>query len=174
LLSVRNLDETQSAVGRADQCNVTITFDLATLAPVAPEIFDMMLGLPLEQTTMDDIAPTVGQPTMTGLISIVGDWNGAVSLETTVEGARSFAASMFGYDDASEVSVDEIRDAMGEMTNMAGGSVKNLVHGVSALGIPSVTDGIGYTVCIPRTLPIERLAYLSGGAPVVLTVFETI
>jgi chemotaxis protein CheX len=153
---------------------VTITFDLATLGPVAPEIFDMMLGLPLEHTTLEALEPTVGKPTITGLISIVGDWNGAVSLETTVEGARGFAASMFAYDDASEVSVDEIRDAMGEMTNMAGGSVKNLVHGVSALGIPSVTDGIGYTVCIPRTVPIERLAYMSAGWPVVLTVFETI
>jgi chemotaxis protein CheX len=153
---------------------VTITFDLATLAPVTPEIFDMMLGLGIEPAELSLLASTAGQPTITGLVSFVGDWNGAVSLETTLTAARAFAAAMFGYDNADDVSMDEVRDAAGEMTNMAGGSVKNLLHGVSALGIPSVTDGTGYTVCIPRTVLIEQLVYSFEGEPVVLSVFETV
>jgi len=142
------------------------------LREVAPEIWDMMLGLSLEggddtkHVFPDDIR------TISGLVTVVGDWTGAVTVEATTEAARRFAAAMFGSDDPESMSLEEVRDAHAELTNMTGGNVKNLLEGVCKLGIPTVTEGVGYTVHLPRTEPIHQLTYRCGTDEVVITVLE--
>lgn len=142
------------------------------LGVVAPEIWEMMLGLALHDTD-EVVAPSAGQRTITGLVGIVGDVVGAVTLETTTAGARWFAAAMFASDDPDALDLDEVRDAHAELTNMVGGNVKNLFPGVCRLGIPTVTEGIGYLVHLPRTAPVQVASYRCGDHVVTVTLHLT-
>ena len=50
----------------------------------------------------------------------------------------------------SEVHIDQIRDAMGELANMSAGSVKPLLPRPCQLSLPSVADGSDYTLTVPQ------------------------
>lgn len=145
--------------------------EVDALEAVAPEIWDMMLGLPIEPVEHPGPVPE-GSRTITGLVTIVGEWSGAVTLETTTAAARAFAAAMFGADDPDEMPLEEVRDAHAELVNMTGGNIKNLLPGVHRLGIPTVTEGIGYTITLPRTKPVRSLAYRCGDDIMIITMFE--
>lgn len=143
-----------------------------TLRAIAPEIFEMMLGrslTPVDDTT-DPFGPT--ERTVTGLVTAAGDWTGAITLKTTSDGAKALAAAMFMIDDVDAVSLDEVRDAWAELTNMAGGNVKNAFCEVGTLGIPTVTEGIGYSVRLPRTEVTHSVTYDCEGVPVVMVILE--
>lgn len=129
------------------------------LEGVAPEIWEMMLGLTLvpapEDAHWDDETRSI-----TALVTVVGeDWSGVVSIECTTAAARRFAASMFGADDPDDMPLEEVRDATAELANMTGGNIKNLAPGAPRLGIPTVTEGVGYTIALPRTVPVRTLVY---------------
>jgi hypothetical protein len=79
---------------------------------------------------------------------------------------------MFMSDDAEGLSIDEVHDAQAELTNMTGGNIKNMLPGVCKIGIPSVTEGTGYVVKVPRTVPLHKLVYDCLGDHVLVTVFE--
>jgi hypothetical protein len=101
-------------VGGADHLWVLANVEVDALEAVAPEIWDMMLGLPI--APVDHPGPfEEGTRTITGLVTIVGEWSGAVTLETTTAAARAFAAAMFGADDPDEMPLEEVRDAHAEL-----------------------------------------------------------
>jgi chemotaxis protein CheX len=71
-----------------------------------------------------------------GWVSISGDWAGEVHVTTTAEAAQDIAAAMLQLDHA-ELGVDDVTDAIGEIANVIGGSVKSMVGG-AALSLPQV------------------------------------
>jgi CheY-specific phosphatase CheX len=149
--------------------------DTTSLEAVAPEIWDMMLSLeldPLAAAPAELFPP--GQSTITALVTVNGDWSGAIAVQTSTEAGARFAAAMFLADDPTVMSIDEIRDAAAELTNMTGGNIKNLLPVATRLGIPAVTEGTGYTVTVPRTVPIHKLVYDCNGDTVLVTVFEAV
>ncbi len=152
---------------------MTTHIDRGSLVAVAPEIWQMMLSLELDPL---GIVPTElfppGVPTITGLVTVNGDWIGAIAVQTSIAAASRFASAMFLTDDPESMSPDEIRDAAAELTNMTGGNIKNLLPVSTKLGIPAVTEGLGYVVTMPRTSPIHRLVYDCNGDKVLVTVFE--
>jgi chemotaxis protein CheX len=81
-------------------------------------------------------------------VQITGNWEGAVRLDSSLALARMAAARFIGSE-PDKVSVDQVRDAMGELANMSAGMIKNLLPGPSYLSLPSVADGIEYnfTIC---------------------------
>ncbi len=133
----------------------------------------MMLGLELEPVTGSVTGRVDGDHTVTGLVTVVGAWTGAIAVETSMEAAKRFAATMF-VSEIEAISLDEVYDAVAELTNMTGGSIKNLMPGVSTLGIPTVTEGTGYTVRVPRTIALQGLVYLCDSEPVIVTLFESL
>jgi hypothetical protein len=143
------------------------------LTGVAPEIWDMMLALHLDPMAAPppELFPEGGS-TMTGLVTVSGDWTGAIAVQTSSDAARRFAAAMFMSDDPEGLSIDEVHDAQAELTNMTGGNIKNMLPGVCKIGIPSVTEGTGYVVKVPRTVPLHKLVYDCLGDHVLVTVFE--
>lgn len=147
--------------------------DTNSLTAVAPDIWEMMLGLQLEPVTGSVTGRVEGDHTITGLVTVVGGWTGAITVETSLDAARRFAATMF-VSELEAISTDEVYDAIAELTNMTGGSIKNLMPGVSTLGIPTVTEGTGYTVRVPRTIALQGLVYLCEDEPVVVTLFESL
>ena len=139
------------------------------LVPLVSDIWSSMLGLDLE------VGPPAAIPvttrSLTGVVQISGDWHGAVTVKCSSPAAHSYAAAMFGMD-VDELSVEEVCDALGELTNMTGGSVKALVAGDCSLSIPTVTEGLDYRTSIPRAVVLHELGFVCDGDPIEVTVFE--
>ena len=80
-----------------------------------------------------------GRPRLVGRVEITGQWEGAVTIDCDAELAARIAAVMFGMEDGG-AEPDEIRDALGELANMAGGNIKSLLPAPSQLSLPTVSD----------------------------------
>lgn len=74
---------------------------------------------------------------LAGYVDISGGWHGRVVVETTNAGAVAIAASMFDLT-AEDLAEADLVDAVGELANIVGGSVKSCIDGHSALSLPAV------------------------------------
>lgn len=72
-----------------------------------------------------------------GYVEISGGWFGRVSVETTDKGAFALASQMLDVP-ADDLSEADLVDAVGELANIVGGSVKSCVEGHSTLSLPAV------------------------------------
>lgn len=70
-------------------------------------------------------------------VAISGDWTGHLRVVTSESGANKIASDMFQLD-PGEVSTAEVADALGEIANMIGGSVKGMVGVPAVLSLPQV------------------------------------
>ena len=87
--------------------------------------------------------------TLAGCVHIMGAWEGAVSLQCPTALARKAAAIMFSIKE-DEADMEQIQDALGEITNMTGGNLKALLPEPCFLSLPAValTD---FALRIPGT-----------------------
>jgi CheY-specific phosphatase CheX len=146
-------------------------FDESMLAQLASDIWSSMLGI--ERADGNGALARLGvDRTLTGCVQITGDWAGAVTLRCPTSLARSFASIMFDCDPDS-LGSDEVFDALGELTNMTGGTVKGLVNGTCQLGIPAVAEGREYALVIPRGRRVVTLGFEHEGEPIEIVVYET-
>lgn len=146
-----------------------MNFDEETLASLAADIWSSMLGLELEPSNghMADLGHSA---TITGCVQITGDWSGAVTVRCPTDLAKKFAGAMFAAE-PGELAADEVRDALGELTNMTGGSVKGLVPGECQLGIPAVAEGLDYSLTVPRGQAVCTVEFEHEGEPLEVIVY---
>ena len=87
--------------------------------------------------------------TLAGCVHIMGAWEGTVSLQCPKDLAKKAAAIMFGVKE-DVADMEQIQDALGELTNMTGGNIKAVLPEPSYLSLPavSVTD---FRLHIPGT-----------------------
>ena len=100
-----------------------------------------------------------GHRVYTSCVTITGAWHGALTIECHEALAKEAAGLMFG---SEEVSVDDVRDALGELANMTGGNFKNCLPGPCQISIPTVVEGGDYDLTLPRTRLVARVHFLSG------------
>jgi len=84
---------------------------------------------------------------ITGMVGFAGTYSGVISIHCPVELALKITSSMLGME-CDEVNED-LNDAIGEIANMLGGSVKQVLSkgGLDVkLSIPTVISGEDYTV----------------------------
>ncbi len=139
------------------------------IATVLDGICTMFLGS--NATFADPYDAQPGQHYVTGCVSISGEWEGAVTLGCTLAFARDMAAAMFDLS-PDDLEMDEVRDAVGEVTNMAGGNIKALLPGPSQLSIPSVADGIETAISVPGGTVINQVGLDCQGHNLVVTVYR--
>lgn len=101
---------------------------------------------------------------LTAAIAIVGEHPAALLITCSHEFACVLASAMFGMD-VSELAVDEINDALGELANMVGGSVKSMLDGSWQLGLPTVSAATDAGLVVPGGVPwcetqVEYLGHL--------------
>ena len=87
------------------------------------------------------------QCSITGMVGFAGIYSGVISIHCPVALALQITSSMLGME-CEEVNED-LNDAIGEIANMLGGSVKQVLSkgGMDAkLSIPTVISGEDYTV----------------------------
>ncbi len=103
-------------------------------------IWSSMLGLPVARKkgpfqNRDD-------ETYTGYVTISGTWEGTVSILCPKALAKKVASIMYEVDE-TEATREQIEDTLGELANMAGGNIKNILPGKCALSLPTVDFGEG-------------------------------
>ncbi len=98
-------------------------------------------------------------------VTISGAWQGVLTLGCSTCVARSAAAAMFGKP-AVNTNPEEIRDALGELTNMVGGNVKTMLKGDCRLSVPRIVDTIPCDH--PEPMPVEYQWFECEGGVVVL------
>ena len=111
------------------------TFTAEDVRAVTGDVWEACLlqyGDTLEWGTGEPLEGDVVQ----ALIRITGDWNGVITLGMAIETARTAARVMLNAD---EVEPEEVADAVGELVNIIGGSIKSLLPTPSKLSLPEVT-----------------------------------
>lgn len=107
--------------------------------------------------------------TLTGCVQFTGDFEGATVVHTTAALARRLAAVMFMAEEDS-LSLEEVQDALGEITNMIAGNIKPLLPGSSRISLPSVVEGEDYTMIVPGSRSVCRASFECGNQPLLVTV----
>ena len=114
-----------------------MSFNESDIRSFTGNIWSSMFGLELG----DGCAATIENGDMiAGGIHLTGAWEGALFVECSQKLARKLASTMFGME-ASDVTDSEVRDAIGEIANIAGGSFKSLLPSPCFLSFPVVVEG---------------------------------
>jgi chemotaxis protein CheX len=153
------------------QLNVTGEQLIGHLDTDVREIFTTMIGVELSASKVADTV-TKFRDCVTAMIGFAGSYNGMISINSPQKLALEFASQMLGME-LTECD-DDVRDALGEIANMIGGSFKH--HFVKdghevRLSTPSVMSGEEYVMtagAIPDTL---TLAFQCGEETFLVSVY---
>ncbi|HYO84930.1 MAG TPA: chemotaxis protein CheX [Dermatophilaceae bacterium] len=135
---------------------------------IVREVWSSMLGL--EAHSCEETAP-YGGPAMAGSVGISGATDCLIALQVQTDGARQFAAAMFGLE-VTEISDDDVADAVGELTNMVGGNIKSLLPEPSSLSLPVVAQGSNPLLRVVGGTVIFEAAFVSNNYPICVTVWS--
>jgi CheY-specific phosphatase CheX len=128
----------------------------------------MVLGFRIQPVKFD-AGKAGSQEFVLGKVTITGTWQGAVTLGCSTGLARKAAAAMFGKLPA-DADAGEIRDALGELTNMVGGNYKTLLKGDCKLSVPNVMDTVPFGNVNPA--PPEHEWFECEGGMVLVNVLK--
>jgi chemotaxis protein CheX len=81
-----------------------------------------------------------GPGDMAGTVSVSGAWHGRVVVTFSPAASQHATAALLGIE-VEEVSAADVADAVGELANIVGGSVKSLMPQPTTLSLPSVRTG---------------------------------
>ncbi len=125
--------------------------------------------LNLDVVPHDMAGPAVtGGRTLDGVINITGAWAGALVLQVPEHVARRAAAVMFELAEG-DATLEDMQDAVGELTNMTGGNVKALLEGQCQLSLPAVVEGRDYSIRVPGSEAVTRVTFDVDGEPFVVS-----
>jgi chemotaxis protein CheX len=127
------------------------------ITDITNSIWEAMFALPLDRV---DPEPAIPGPVVTGCVTIEGAWDGAVMLTCERELAGSLTGRLFGAE--SEVTPDDVRDAIGEVTNMLAGNIKALLPDPSRISLPTVAVGAHYAVSVVGTTQAAAVRFRCG------------
>lgn len=120
--------------------------DQLLLEQIAASVLRDMLGFETLPTSR-----AVVSPGLTASIHIFGDWDAVLEVQTDDAGARRIAEQMFGTP-ASDLTHEEISDALGEIVNMVGGNIKGLCQAETRLSLPCVGPSVSDVAPLPWTV----------------------
>lgn len=104
-------------------------------------VFDTMVSLPGAPVSKDEDATDVQLNGVGGFVNFAGPLSGAVYLLMSEPTAKKVTSTMLGTDD---IGPGEIKDVVGELTNMVAGGLKNRLANAgydSVLTIPTYIVG---------------------------------
>lgn len=144
--------------------------DPQEIAGLIDDIWMATLGMPTRPAAPDSGAPS-SDPTLDGIINIAGDWQGTVAVQVPKPLAALIAVRMFRLGDRSP-TLEDMQDALGEITNMTGGNIKALLPGRCFLSLPAVVEGHAYTIRVPSSQVVTRIAFECDGFPAAVSLMS--
>ncbi len=133
---------------------------------VVREIFSTMLHI--DARLVEDATPDPSDHPVVGCIHFAGPWKGALLLGCGPAQAAAFAAELVGIDPPGEVN-DDVRDAIGEITNMIAGNLKSLFPNGTQLSAHSVVEGKSFTLKVCGGNEAMQLRFDSDRGPFLIT-----
>lgn len=135
------------------------------------EIFSTMVGVELPSSTPVE-TETKFTDCVTAMVGLAGSYNGMIAVHAEQATALSFASQMLGME-ITECD-DDVRDALGEVANMIGGSFKH--HFVDdghevRLSTPSVMSGNEYVLSMGAAPDTLTLAFGEGPGHFLVSVY---
>ncbi len=111
-------------------------------------VFQEMLSM---EVTIDTAVPEIANPSMqiAGSVGFIGEGSGVIYLYSSLELARLITSRMLSVPEGEVDSDEMVNDAVGEIANMVGGSVKSSLADAGypcTLTIPSIVRGQYLTV----------------------------
>ncbi len=137
---------------------------------IAQSVWCEMLGLVVGPAGRPDV-PDRDESALAGWVQLCGAWEGGVAVLCSERLARRMAGVMFGVD-AAAATATQVRDALGELTNMAAGNIKSLLPEPSRLSLPAVIEGSGYDLEVPGGRLKSSVALDCGGEPLLIKLME--
>jgi len=108
----------------------------------AKEVFETMIFMDIE--TSGESCPVFDGQSIFASITFKGSLEGRLTIHVGQESAKLIAQNMLGMDDGEEMGVEEICDAIGEVSNMVLGSIKTRIQDTYTdiqVSVPSVIIG---------------------------------
>ena len=142
--------------------------DQQQVRTVVRNVWSTQLGL--EITDIEEL-PGPSRETLTASIQISGDFHGAVRIECSRVVVRRAAAIMFSMPE-DDVTSDDERDVIGELTNVVAGNIKATIAGRSSISLPTIVDGTDYQVSTVDVRSCDEFFFTLDGEPIILTLVE--
>jgi CheY-specific phosphatase CheX len=147
---------------------VTITDEQMTDAVTS--VLSSLAGIAV--TRVPDVRPDetfAGTDALTGIVTITGDCDAVVVLRCERGLAEDMAAAMFGLP-TDELTGSDVIDAIGEVVNVSGGTIKAMLEGSYRLGLPIVTAGRGHHIDVPGARTVALAAFVHDDRPLSIEV----
>jgi chemotaxis protein CheX len=149
---------------------MTCEVSSADLVDVVDEIFSSMAGMELAPSS-NIIAFDRRAGYVVSSVQIVGEWQAAVRLDIDLALARQACANLVGLE-PDDLSAQDIRDAAGELANMAAGSVKALCSPLSRLSLPNVAMGTDFEFTVSQGTVIRQGSFVHPSGALTVSVIE--
>ncbi|MEM7198786.1 MAG: chemotaxis protein CheX [Planctomycetota bacterium] len=148
--------------------------DSPTLSSLVELVWASIIGLPVEQVEGTDTPSraSASEETILAGVDVIGTWNGAVTFECSRTLGDRLARAMLCLGDDEAASVDDVRDALGEIANIAAGNLKDAVAAPSTLSVPSVIETAGFGTEVPGSSLSNRAWFSCGDEMFSVAVFE--
>lgn len=108
---------------------------------------------------------------MTGVVQISGGFTGALHLSCARQVVVNAAAKMFNRPE-NHISAEDLRDALGELTNMTAGNLKSRLPGSNSISLPTVVEGSDYEVTRLDSLIVAAAELQLNQQPIIVTLFR--
>ncbi len=113
-----------------------------TLIDSASEVFETMMFMALEKISPEEAE--MAEDTLLSSITFTGALEGCLAICCASQDAKLIAANMLGMEPEDDISMEDICDAMGEVSNMVLGSIKKRIAdavGEISVSIPCTVSG---------------------------------
>lgn len=120
-------------------------------------------------TAHERVTADTGEGYFAGVVTITGDWEGAVTVECSPPLAVRTATKILQSDVATR---EDVCDALGEIANMIGGNIKAMLSGTCHLSLPSVVSGDDFRTRFPGTEKLYTLRFQCAGDAIIVSVLK--
>ena len=121
---------------------------------IAESIWQTLFSVQLERVAPE---PAIAGRVVAGCVTIEGAWDGAVILTCEQSLAESLTRRLL--DAHTPVTSDDVRDAVGEVTNMLAGNYKALLPDPSRISLPTVAFSAHYGVSVVGTIETSAVRF---------------
>jgi chemotaxis protein CheX len=133
---------------------------------IASSIWETLFTKPLTRGT-DGMQ--LEEQVVTGCVQINGAWTGAVMLQCDADLAAVLAGELFRSESATS---EEVRDTIGELTNMLAGNIKALLPEPSQISLPAVAFGADYALSVLGTTELAVVPFRCDEAPLLVSLLH--
>lgn len=136
------------------------------------QIWASMFGLTLTSCEGTDVC-VHGTGYIGGCVQLVGAWQGAIRVDCNLHLARTAAARLQRREEG-DLSMEDVRDTVGELANIAAGSAKALLPQPTHISLPSVADGSDYDLTVRKGRVLLQCPFECEGETLVISLIERI